>query len=201
MSIEYSKIKQLVCEKFSQNDTSIKRFNHMEEVVKMALYLNERFGFLVDEEKIKIAGILHDYAKTMSFEESTKYLEKYLTLVELVKAKRSPAVIHSIVGYYLVQEELGIKDKEILKAILNHTTGDTNMSKLEELIFVADAIEDTRTYAGVEQIREAVYKDFYKGMLYMMEQTLLHLQEKGWYINPKTIETYEYYKNKLNKDI
>ena len=44
----------------------------------MALYLNERFNFSVDIEKIKIAGILHDYAKEMSFEDSIHYLEKYL---------------------------------------------------------------------------------------------------------------------------
>ena len=40
-----------------------------------------------------------------------------------------------------VQEELGINDEEILKAILHHTTGNPNMSKLEELIFVADAVD------------------------------------------------------------
>lgn len=182
-------------EKVSDKLNNLERFNHCLEVVKMALYLNERFNFSVDIEKIKIAGILHDYAKEMSFEDSIHYLEKYLTLVELVKAKRSPTVLHSIVGYYLVQEELNINDEEILKAILNHTTGAPNMSKLEELIFVADAIEATRTYKGVEVIREKVLDSFYDGMLYMIEQTLNHLKEKGWYINPKTIETYEYYKN------
>lgn len=171
------------------------RFNHSLEVVKMALYLNGKFNFGVSEEKIKMAGILHDYAKEISFEDSVKYLEKYLTLGEIVKVKKSPAVVHSIVGYYLVKEELNITDEEILKAILNHTTGAPKMSKLEELIFVADAIEGTRTYKGVEIIRGKVLEDFYWGMLYMIEETIKHLKEKGWYINPKTIETYEYYKN------
>lgn len=199
MSAQYYRIRKKVYEKFSHNSEDLKRFNHMEEVVKMALYLKDMYGdkFDIDYEKIKIAGILHDYTKNMSFEEATKYLEKYLTFDELEEAKKAPSVIHSITAYYLVQEELGINDEEILKAILYHTTGNPNMSKLEELIFVADAVELTRTYEGVEEIRKRVYEDFYKGMLYMIEQTLKHLKEKGWYINPKTIETYEYYKNMI----
>ena len=191
----YESIKEKVFEKIN----NVERFNHSLRVVEMALFLNKRFNFQVDEEKIKLAGILHDYAKEMSFEESVKYLEKHLTLVEIVKAKRSPAVLHSIVGYYLVQEELNITDEEILKAILNHTTGNANMSKLEELIFVSDAVEETRTYNGVEKIREKVLDDFYMGMLYMIEETLKHLKEKNWYINPKTIETYEYYCGRIKK--
>ena len=139
MSAEYYRIRKKVYEKFSHSPEDIKRFNHMEEVVKMALYLKDMYGdkFDIDYEKIKIAGILHDYTKNMSFEEAIEYLKKYLTFDELENAKKAPSVIHSITAYYLVQEELGINDEEILKAILHHTTGAPNMSPLEELIFVS----------------------------------------------------------------
>ncbi len=200
MSAEYYRIRKKVYEKFSHNPEDLKRFDHMEEVVKMALYLKDMYGdkFNIDYEKIKIAGILHDYTKNMSFEEAVEYLKTKINKEELEEAKKAPSVIHSITAYYLVQEELGISDEEILKAILHHTTGSPNMSPLEELIFVSDAVELTRTYEGVREIRKKVYEDFYEGMLYMLEQTLMHLKEKGWYINPKTIETYEYYKNIKN---
>lgn len=200
MSAKYYRIRKRVYEKFSNTPEDLKRFNHMEEVVKMALYLKDMYEdkFNIDYEKIKIAGILHDYTKNMSFEEAVEYLKTKINKEELEEAKKAPSVIHSITAYYLVQEELGINDEEILKAILHHTTGSPNMSPLEELIFVSDAVELTRTYEGVEEIRKRVYEDFYEGMLYMIEQTLIHLKEKGWYINPKTIETYEYYKNTKN---
>lgn len=200
MSAKYYRIRKRVYEKFSNTPEDLKRFNHMEEVVKMALYLKDMYEdkFNIDYEKIKIAGILHDYTKNMSFEEAVEYLKTKINKEELEEAKKAPSVIHSITAYYLVQEELGINDEEILKAILHHTTGSPNMSPLEELIFVSDAVELTRTYEGVEEIRKRVYEDFYEGMLYMIEQTLIHLKEKGWYINPKTIETYEYYKNIKN---
>ena len=199
MSAKYYRIRKRVYEKFSNSPEDLKRFNHMEEVVKMALYLKDMYEdkFNIDYEKIKIAGILHDYTKNMSFEEAVEYLKTKINKEELEEAKKAPSVIHSITAYYLVQEELGINDEEILKAILHHTTGSPNMSPLEELIFVSDAVELTRTYEGVEEIRKRVYEDFYEGMLYMIEQTLKHLKEKGWYINPKTMDTYEYYRNKL----
>lgn len=202
MSSQYNRIRKKVYEKFSHNAEDLKRFNHMEEVVKMALYLKDMYGedkFDIDYEKIKIAGILHDYTKNMSFEEAVEYLKTKINEGELELAKKAPSVIHSLTAYYLVQEELGIKDEEILKAILHHTTGSPNMSPLEELIFVADAIELTRDYDGVYEIRRKVYQDFYEGMLYIIEKTLKHLKEKGWYIDPKTLDTYEFYRNKYKK--
>ncbi len=191
--MEYELIKEKVKNKFSSSENSLRRFNHMEKVVEMALFLNEHFDFKVPEEKIKIAGILHDYTKELTFEESIKIVERYLSGKALEEAKKAKSVIHSITAYYVVKDELGINDEEIRKAILYHTTGAPKMTKLEELIFVADAIENTRTYTGVEELREAVLKDFYQGLLLIVETTLNHLKEKGWYINPKTIDTYNYY--------
>ena len=78
MSAKYCRIRKKVYEKFSHNPEDLKRFNHMEEVVIMALYLKDRYGedkFDIDYGKIKIAGILHDYTKNMSFEEAVEYLK------------------------------------------------------------------------------------------------------------------------------
>lgn len=192
--MDYEIIKEKVKKEYSDNEINLKRFYHMEEVVKMALMLNRRFNFGVDENKIKVAGILHDYTKKKTFEESIKIIEKYLEDEALEIAKKSESVIHSITAYFIVQEEFDIKDQEILDAILYHTTGSPKMTKLSELIYVADAVEETRTYNNVEELRKIVLNDFYQGMLAILETTLKHLKDKGWYINPKTIETYDYYR-------
>ena len=42
-----------------------------------------------------------------------------------------------------------VRDEEILKAIKYHTTGNENMSLLEKIVFLADAIEEKRSYLGV----------------------------------------------------
>ena len=147
--MDYEIIKEKVKKEYSDNEINLKRFYHMEEVVKMALMLNRRFNFGVDENKIKVAGILHDYTKKKTFEESIKIVEKYLEDEALEIAKKSESVIHSITAYFVVQEDFGIKDLEILDAILYHTTGSSQMTKLSELIYVADSVEETRTYNNV----------------------------------------------------
>ena len=88
----------------------------------------------------------------------------------------------------------GIDDEEMLDAIKYHTTGYPNMTILGKVLYVADAIEATRSYDGVEVLRKAVFEDFNKGLLLIMETTLKHLKEKGLYINPYTLEAYNYYK-------
>ena len=148
--------------------------------------------FIIQEAKNNKS--LHDYTKKKTFEESIKIVEKYLEDEALEIAKKSESVIHSITAYFVVQEDFGIKDLEILDAILYHTTGSSQMTKLSELIYVADAVEETRTYNNVEELRKIVLNDFYQGMLAILETTLKHLKDKGWYINPKTIETYDYYR-------
>lgn len=192
--MDYEYLKEKVKKEYSDSESNLKRFYHMEEVVQMALMLNEYFNFCVDENKIKIAGILHDYTKKKSFKEAIKIVEKYLKGEELEIAKKSESVIHSITAYFIVQEEFDIKDQEILDAILYHTTGSPKMSKLAELIYVADAVEQTRTYPGAKELRQIVLKDFYQGMIAIIKTTLKHLKDKGWYINPKTLETYDYYR-------
>lgn len=188
--MNYLEIKEQVKKDFINYES---RYLHMLEVVKMALKINECFNFKIDEEKIKIAGILHDYTKRYSFSESMEII-KVLPLDEQNIWNKSEVVIHSVTSSIVVQDKFGINDQEILEAIKYHTTGYPNMSMLSKVIYVADAIEETRKYPGVERLREKVFEDFNKGMLLIMETTLSHLKEKGLYINPYTLSAYNYYK-------
>ena len=53
------------------------------------------------------------------------------------------------------------------------------MSTLEKIIYLADYIEPTRAFDGVEQLREAVWRSLDEGMLLGLEMTLEHLHEQG----------------------
>ncbi len=191
--INYQTIHTKVKTKFLESN-NLERFKHMEEVVKMALFLNKKYNFGVSEEKIKVAGIVHDYTKILNEAQENKVLQKYYAKDEIEQIQKAKAVVHSFTAYYVIKEELGITDKDIRAAVLNHTMGRPGMTKLEELIFVSDAVENTRTYKGVEKLRGEVLKDFYSGMLLIISTTIKHLEEKQDYINPSTLETYNYYR-------
>ena len=82
---------------------------------------------------------------------------------------------------------------EIIEAIRYHTTGRANMSTLEKLIFLADLIEPSRDYPGVEEIREVAYQDFEKGFLLAVKRSKKYLEERKVPIYYLTEECYNYY--------
>jgi predicted HD superfamily hydrolase involved in NAD metabolism len=69
-------------------------------------------------------------------------------------------VAHQFLGEYIAREELGVEDKDVLNAIKYHTTGRDNMSTLEKVVYVADLIEPSRKYEGVNELRKVIDKDF-----------------------------------------
>ena len=78
-----------------------------------------------------------------------------------------------------MERDLGIADADLLNAVRYHTTGRAGMSKLEKILYVADAAEPTRSYEGVLELREAARRDLDEACLTALENTLRHLQKKG----------------------
>ena len=130
-----------------------KRFKHCLGVEQAAIDLAERFG--VDVEKAGLAGLLHDYAKKLSDEEFLALIDKYALDPALKDWGNN--VWHGMVGIYKIQEDLGLTDPEILRAIEVHTVGSAQMSDLDKVVYVADYIEPNRDFPGVEQAREIAH--------------------------------------------
>lgn len=166
-----------------------KRYVHTLGVAKTAVILAKKFG--EDEEKAYTAAMLHDYAKCMSIPVQRQFAAK-LCDVEYVEGY-SKELLHAFAGAYLAENELQVSDQDVLQAIMYHTTGAENMTKLEKIIFLADYIEPNRSFPGVEKAREVVNEDLDKGMLHVLSQTINYLIEKKQRVFPKTIDAYNYY--------
>jgi len=161
------------------------RFRHSVEVMKEAGKLAEFYG--VNAEKARIAGLLHDCAKSVSNDEIFKELEKYNVLLDDIQ-KKTPALLHSILGSFYANEYYGVEDREILSAIYWHTTGKAGMTMLEKIIFVADYIECGRNFEGVEEARKQVYKDMEKCIAVCCDSTIRYIIQKGWLLHPYIID-------------
>ncbi|MDO5047376.1 MAG: bis(5'-nucleosyl)-tetraphosphatase (symmetrical) YqeK [Anaerococcus sp.] len=174
-------------EKTLLDDIGEKRFNHSLRVVDKALSLSK--GKDVDLEKVKIAGFLHDCAKYNE--------KKYLTLLrpEFIENStidmKSP-ILHAFLGAEVAEKVYNIKDREILDAIRYHTTGRENMSLLEKIIFLADGLEEGRSYPGVKKLREIAYDDLDCGLLSMLDHNIKFLLEKNAYIEDLTFKARNY---------
>ena len=163
-----------------------KRLQHCLGVEKAARELAERFG--LDVEKAGLAGLLHDYAKKVSDEEFLALIDKYQLDSDLKNWGNN--VWHGMVGIYKIQEDLGIEDAEILRAIEIHTVGSGTMSELDKAIYVADYIEHNRDFSGVDKARELAQRSLNQAVAYETARTVEHLARKGMPIYPQTLETY-----------
>lgn len=163
-----------------------KRLRHCLGVEKAARELAERFG--LDVEKAGLAGLLHDYAKKVSDEDFLSLIDKYQLNPDLKNWGNN--VWHGMVGIYKIQEDLGVKDAEILRAIEIHTVGSDTMSELDKVVYVADYIEHNRDFPGVDKARELAQQSLNQAVAYETARTVEHLAHKGTPIYPQTLETY-----------
>lgn len=164
-----------------------KRYIHSIGVCDTAIKLAERFG--ADKEKAYIAGLLHDCAKCFDNEKQIELCSKYGIELSRITIE-CPAVIHAPLGAAVAKAEYGINDKEILQAIEFHTTGGCNMTKLDKIIYIADMIEPSRDYTGVDVLRKEAEKDLDNAMLMALQSTLEFNIKKRSIVHPYTIDAW-----------
>ncbi|GAY72847.1 bis(5'-nucleosyl)-tetraphosphatase (symmetrical) YqeK [Lentilactobacillus kosonis] len=162
------------------------RFQHVLRVEQTAVDLAERYG--VDPERASVAGLVHDYAKQRSDKEFIETIHKYHLDPNLLNYGN--AIWHGVVGWILVKNELGINDIEILKAVEYHTVGHETMTKLEQIVYMADYIEPHRNFPGVEQARKLTNEDLALAVAYQTKQTLVYLVDNNRPVFPQTVVTY-----------
>jgi predicted HD superfamily hydrolase involved in NAD metabolism len=91
------------------------------------------------------------------------------------------------VGYVLAAREFGLDDPQIQSACAFHTTGDPAMTTADKIVYVADLIEPTRDFPGVEELRAEAKRDLDAGTLLATDFTLRHLINRGQYIDPRPV--------------
>jgi len=90
-------------------------------------------------------------------------------------------------GAAIARDVFGVDD-EIYNAIWWHTTGHAHMTLLEKVIYLADYIEPSRNFPGVDKLRAVCYKDLDEGLLMGLEMTIEEMTEMGNPVHHATIE-------------
>lgn len=158
-----------------------KRLLHSLNVLMYGLHLALRHQ--VEARQTALAALLHDCAKCLP--------EKH----QLVLARKAndPALLdlslaHGPAGAVLAKERFGVDDQAVLRAIHFHTTGCAGMSKLDQIIFVADKVEPARTYAHLEDIRRLVETDLDEATLRCLEEMSLYLTQNKIKVHPYSLQ-------------
>ena len=192
MKYNFNELKEIVKSKMS-----LKRFTHTLGVVEMSEKLAKIYNANI--EKCKVAALLHDICKEMDME-YIKNICKNNFMNELSEEDlENNEILHGFAGSYYVKTELGINDKEILNAIKYHTIGAKNMTLVEKIVYIADAIEYGRNYPSVVEIREETFKNLDKGILMEIEHKEKYLESIGKKSHPNTYKFKKEILKELNK--
>ena len=105
------------------------------------------------------------------------YLIETLTQ-EVFKAEKK-AYEKGPLGAIRAQREFGIDDADVINAIGCHVFGRMNMTKLDKILYVADKAEFTRTYEGVDKLRDMAKEDLNGAVLMTMNNSIGHLLARG----------------------
>ena len=162
---------------------SERTFNHSIRVAEYAV--NNAWRVWESYERAFLAGLLHDCAKGLM---PIHPLSEYPTDAE--------EVIHQYDGAERAEKEYGISDEVILDAIRYHTTAKPNFSALGKLIYLADKLEEGRSYPCVEELRESVENNFEMGFIETLAHGMDYLRTRNIEIDVLTLEAYEWYNKK-----
>ena len=170
-----------------------KRIAHVLGTEETAVKLAEKYG--ADVDKARVAALLHDCTKRLTMEEQLALCEKYGIVLDELE-QRALTLLHAKTGAALAREVFGADD-EICNAILWHTTGKPDMTRLEKVIYLADFIEPSRSFPGVEALRRTVWQDLDQGLLMGLSMTIEEMEEMGNPVHHNTIEARDYLRGKM----
>jgi nicotinate-nucleotide adenylyltransferase len=159
-----------------------------------AVQLAQRWG--EDPEAAAVAGICHDITKKLSFEEQLILCDKYDIVLDMSE-RNSPQLLHAITGAALARDMFGVPDN-IYEAIRWHTTGKADMTTLEKIIYLADYIEPTRNFEGVDQMRQLAYEDLDKAMAQGLNMSLEDLRKRNVEPHQISIEAWLWYNEHID---
>ncbi|MCR4821706.1 MAG: bis(5'-nucleosyl)-tetraphosphatase (symmetrical) YqeK [Treponema sp.] len=174
--------------KYTKSAVKESRYEHSVRTAQMLALLCKNYG--LSEEKGYLAGIAHDMCKDFSDEELINLAKKDGKEISPLELKL-PALLHGRAAGVLIQEKFGVKDREIIDAIANHTFGSVDSCDLALLLFVADKIEPGRPQSTDQYRKKLLSLSCHGIVLAVLNENIEYLNSKGKSVAPASLELAE----------
>lgn len=181
-----------VLEIFRNNKSRLK---HILGVLETATELGIKYH--ADVEKLEISALLHDITKYNSGELNKQIIKEYFSNFEEIFNEFSMPLLHSFSAYVIAQEKYGIKDEDILNAILHHTVGRANMSLIEKIIFISDYIEPNRTYLSCVKVRAIAQNSLDEAVFVAIDDTIKYHEALKEKISNQAYKARDFYRKTI----
>ena len=167
---------------------SKKRYKHVMGVAKTCKKLARRYG--LDERKARLAGLLHDWDKGLDDEQARARVHELGLAGEIDPwiVENMPRVLHGYTAAVALGRDFPEIPEDVLQAIDRHTTAAEDMSDLDKVLYIADALEPGRKFGRIDELR-AIAKTASLDELYFQtyEYWVLLLFERRQPLHPDTM--------------
>lgn len=172
------------------------KFRHSLGVARTARMLAEKFNY--PGEVAYLSGLLHDFGRTVPLKSYRKILPRKIS----ARVSGNLFLLHGEVGAYLAKKIFKIRNKEILLAIQRHTLGAPKnlLSKLDKIIFLADAIAPDRRFPFVKKLRRLAFRNLDKAVFFACQNKLLYVLKKKQILDLRGVQTYNSFLLKYSKN-
>ena len=175
------------------------RFAHTAGVEREAMRLGELY--LPNElYELRVAALLHDITKELTVEQHLDILKS--NGVEITEnILRSPKTLHSRTAEFEARRRFfEYASDRVCQSLRYHTTGNENMTLFDAIIYLADYIEDTRTFEDCVYLRNYFWsaepqrmpldereRHLWRTVYLSLDMTVKDIESVGGYISEETL--------------
>ena len=161
---------------------------HIHRVVEIARELAVCHG--INQEQAALAALAHDVARAMTDGELLRRAAG-MGLPLGVVDRRVPILLHGPVGAEILQQEAGLTDISIYKAVYWHTTANPDLDELGKVVFIADKLDPAKidSYPYLPQIRQMAFQDLDRAILHFLTRQAMDRLNRGELVHPVMVET------------
>ena len=160
-----------------------KRLEHCLSVARLCYDL--ALSLPCDPMKAYLAGVFHDIARELPKEELLALARSHSIPIGS-EEEAEPLLLHGDIAAAVMAENYNITDGEILNAVRRHTVGDTAMTLLDKIVFLADKVEPLRLYKGAAEIREKAFIDFDAAFYDVVRNEIAFCGQQSYDVHPKS---------------
>ena len=161
---------------------------HIHRVVEIARELAVCHG--INQEQAALAALAHDVARAMTDGELLRRAAGMGLPIGMVD-RRVPILLHGPVGAEILQQEAGLTDISIYKAVYWHTTANPDLDELGKVVFIADKLDPAKIdpYPYLPQIRQMAFQDLDRAILDFLTRQAMDRLNRGELVHPVMVET------------
>lgn len=168
------------------------RFQHSLGVADTAVRLAQTYG--VDPARARLAGILHDWDKNYDDQGIRARADELGMHVDPFVYAVLPRVLHAHTAPVAIARDFPAVPEDVLRAMDRHTVAACDMSDLDMVLYIADAIEPNRVYPDVDVLRAKIGVVSLEELFFnIYEYWIIRMMERKMQLHPNTVDVWNHY--------